>query len=306
MKEKLSFKSFHIAGIRIDSITKAEFLNLINHGIQGQKPSYVVTPYSEFFYRAKEDEDFRHALNNSYLSIPDGIFVLWAARFLTMNTPTTPILRQIISLAQYVVTGAAIVFWPRFIKKVVKERIPGSIVAYDVAELAAKNGYKIAILGGFDFGKGNTGTIAAKKLKRKYPKLEITEIYPGDREKEETGQPVIDALKKSGADILFCCYGPVRQEKWLHDNLEKTGITVGLALGGTIDYISGAKKLPPVIFRKLGLEWLVRPLYAERLHPQRTYKRMKRGWFPAMLKSSMMILRLKMKGEKIKAETREI
>lgn len=282
--------------IRIDLITKEQFLKLLVNIVQEKGGSrYVVTPYSEYVVNAQSDKDFMDALNRADISIADGIYVPWAATFMSLPVKSSGLIRKIEIVWQYISTGLAIILRPELLYKIVPERIPGSQVAYDIASLAAEKGYKLAILGGYDFGSGNTGVLAAEKLKQLNPGLEIVEIYPGNREKEETGEVVVDILRESKADILFCCYSPKREEIWLRDNLVKTGICVGIGLGGTIDYISGVKRESPVWVRKLGLEWLFRPFFADGYSLRAVWNRMKRGWIPAMLRSSIFSLREKLK-----------
>lgn len=300
-----TFNSFSILGIRIDAVSKKQFLKSIQLAIDSNKTHYIATPYSEFFLKVKNDSYFEKVLDDSLINIPDGIFPIWATYFLSLNTSSLLPIRIFQTIVQYIYSGALIILNQKAITSYIPERISGSIVTYDIMELASKNNYKVAILGGFDFGSGNTGIIAAEKLRKKYPKLQIVEVYPGKR-KEQYGKPVVKILKKSKADILLCCYGPVKQEKWLAENLEETGIKVGIGLGGTIDYISGVKKLPPRIFRKLGLEWLVRPFYADSVSIKAIVKRMKRGWFPAMIKSSIYLFLEKIRGQKLIVNEREL
>jgi len=51
-----------------------------------------------------------------------------------------------------------------------------------------------------------------------------------------------------------------KQEYWLEENLVKTGATVGMGIGGTMDVISGKLTRAPRILQKLCLEWLYRTI----------------------------------------------
>lgn len=291
MEKPDGVNSVYILGTRVDILSKDDALGYIKESLDRKESSkYIVTPYSEFFLTSLENSDFQDSLNNSFLSLADGIFVVWASYFKELNKGKES---KLSIYWNFIRSGASIIFSPSKIYSVIPERISGSNFAYDLAKLCRDNRYKLAILGGFDFGKGNTGILAGKRLQELYPGLEIVEIYPGER-KEEYGDVVIDILKKSDADLLFCCYGQVKQEIWLRDNLSKTGISVGIGLGGTLDYISGVKKTPPEFLRRLGLEWFFRPFYAEGLNPKRFWKRLTRAW-PAMFKSSIAVLREELK-----------
>ncbi|MBD3329531.1 hypothetical protein GF357_03490 [Candidatus Dojkabacteria bacterium] len=295
-----------ILNVKVNNLSKTEVLNRISQYLSKIKSSgrfpqtaskYIVTPYSEFFIKAARDPDFRNILNKAFLSLPDGVFIQWASYYNSLLEKYTfrpqnllaKFANLCITVFLYCVSGAMIILKPSKVKSIINERIPGSVFVYDLVNLSAVKGYKIAILGGYDFGSGNTGVLAANLFKQKHPELEIVEIYPGTREKEEFGEKVVQILKESNADILLCAYGPVRQEKWLAQNLSKTGIPLAIGLGGTLDYVSGAKKLPPKWIRKIGLEWFFRPFFAEGLNPKRFIKRLMRAW-PAMIVSSILVL----------------
>jgi N-acetylglucosaminyldiphosphoundecaprenol N-acetyl-beta-D-mannosaminyltransferase len=285
-----------LLGVKINKVRKHDVLNEIKTLIETnssqetkKKNEYIVTPYSEYFVAAQEDKYFQQVLNDSYLSLADGIFPVWASYFQN-KCKEIKSFRKIKILWTFVYSGAYIVFQPGELTSVIKERIPGSILIYDLCRTAAENGYKVAILGGLDFGNGNTGVLAAEKLEELYPSLDIVEIYPGERAEEKEGREVVEILEKSKANILFCCYGAGREEKWLYENLAKTGIDVGIGLGGSLDYVSGVKKLPPEFIRKIGLEWFFRPFFADGFSLTTFKTRLFRAW-PAMIKSSWLMLR---------------
>lgn len=282
-----------LLGVHIDPISRQQFLDAIIKAIDKGESEYIVTPYSEFVYKAQKDSEFKKVINNAYLSVADGVFIQWATKFLSLPlNAKNKLFRTVGATYQYVITGASIVLNPKYVREMVPDRISGSRMIYSISQIAAENGYKVAILGGYDFGNGNTGVLAAKKLEEMYPGLDIVEIYPGTREHEEQGEPVIRALRESKADILYCCYGPVREEKWLAKNLSKTGIAVGIGLGGSLDYVSGVKRSAPEWTHKLGVEWFIRPFYSEKLGSG-MFKRLYRAWYRGFFLSSMLVLKEK-------------
>jgi N-acetylglucosaminyldiphosphoundecaprenol N-acetyl-beta-D-mannosaminyltransferase len=52
--------------------------------------------------------------------------------------------------------------------------------------------------------------------------------------------------------------GSPRQELWMARTAGLIGRGVMIAVGGSFDVISGAKRRAPSLLRKLGLEWLFR------------------------------------------------
>lgn len=290
-------ESIELLGVRIDPISTEQFLEAIDLAVQKRKPEYVVTPYSEFIHKAQTDTEFRDVMNNAYLSVADGVFVQWGTKFLSLPLKSkNKFLRILGATYQYVITGASIVLNRKYIESMVPNRISGSRVIYEISKLAAEKGYKVAMLGGYDFGSGNTGILAAEKLRELYPKLDIVEIYPGKR-KEERGDIVIEIMKNSGADILFCSYGAVREEKWLAQNIAKTGIPIGIGLGGSLDYLSGVKRPAPDWVHRLGIEWFIRPFYSE-VRLSDGLKRWYRAWYVGFFLSSMLVLKQKINSHK--------
>lgn len=307
-----SWKSIDLLGLRIDAISKDQFLSAVSEYIDGNNsPTYIVTPNSEFFVNAQADEDYRDAINKSYLSIPDGVFVQWATTFLSIPvTVRGKFLQQLQIIWQYVYSGASIVLNPKFVQKYIPERLSGSQIVYDLAKLASEKDYTIAFVGGYlinekgskglpadiqakygDNPNATTGLIAKDKLLEKFPNLKIVTDIPIDQNRELPGD-TIEQLQNSNADILIFCYNTGTQEKWLRDNIEKTGIKLGFGLGGTLDYVSGIKKTPPTWMRLLGVEWFLRPLLAEGIS-KRTLPRLKRAWQKGFFASSGVALRAK-------------
>lgn len=60
-------------------------------------------------------------------------------------------------------------------------------------------------------------------------------------------------------DVVFVALGFPEQEQWISDHLaELGGCRVVMAVGGGIDFITGQQWRAPLLFRRLGLEWLWR------------------------------------------------
>lgn len=80
---------------------------------------------------------------------------------------------------------------------------------------------------------------------------------------------LIENINRSNADILIVGLGSILQEQWivkLHDYLK---VKVILAVGDGIKVIAGSRYRGPKVFRKMGMEWIIR-LFTE---PKRLWKR---------------------------------
>ena len=59
---------------------------------------------------------------------------------------------------------------------------------------------------------------------------------------------------------MFVAFGAPKQEKWLASNLKNLKIGGAVVVGGSFDYVSGMRDLPPIWMQDRGLEWLWRVL----------------------------------------------
>lgn len=260
-------ESKELLGIKINNITKEELLIEIDRLILAKAHAYVVTPYSEFFLAAQKDIDFKNVLNSADISLPDGFGVALGLKYMKMNGRILPMIWCLFKA----VTNRS------FFKGEIKEKLSGSEIIFDVSALAAQKSYTIFLLGGFDFGDGNTGEITKRKLEEKYPGLKIVGTYAGSASEAEESD-IIERINKANPDLLFVAYGPVKQEKWMLRNKNKLNPMISFGLGGTFDYVAGAKKKVPKWLTDAGLEGILRPFISERGNPILMFKRFKRAW----------------------------
>lgn len=241
-----------IFGINITAKTKREVLDELEHRITANQKTFIVTPYSEFFYHAFKDYEFKRVLNAADYALPDGIGVLWLAYYFSIPLTARGYYRKAFqAFGQMVYTGAQILFAPGKLHKIVPEKISGADFFWDLVRLAKERGLSIYLLGGF----GNTSQIVANKILQRYPSVRIAG-YSNKSPREITAAEI----NASHADILMVAFGPVRQEYWIRENLPNLNVKIAIGLGGTFDYVSGKKIAPPKWIRAAGLEWLYRLL----------------------------------------------
>lgn len=179
---------------------------------------YVVTPNPEIVEACREDPEAMEAVNGADLVIADGVGVVYGAKIL--GTP-------------------------------LKEKLPGIELAQRLMECMARDGKTLFLLG----SKPGIAELAAGKLTERYPGLKIVGTHDGYF--KEDG-PVTEAIRRTGADVVFVCLGAPKQEKWMHKNGASTGAHLLIGLGGCLDVFSGTVQRAPEIYQKLGLEWLHR------------------------------------------------
>ncbi|HCL78512.1 MAG TPA: hypothetical protein DIC53_00925, partial [Synergistaceae bacterium] len=95
-----------------------------------------------------------------------------------------------------------------------------------------------------------------RTLQTKFPDLVVAGYRDGYF---DAGDPSIcPAVRSSGAKILFAALGVPKQEIWLADHGIDLGDVVAVGVGGSFDVLSGALKRAPLLWQKIGMEWLYR------------------------------------------------
>ncbi|NLG49154.1 MAG: WecB/TagA/CpsF family glycosyltransferase [Chloroflexi bacterium] len=212
--------SVNILGVRVDNVTTAETLALIERFIAKGQPHQIATVNPEFVMRAQQDGAFHVVLEECDLSLPDGAGLLWAARLL--GHP-------------------------------LRERVTGSDTVPLIARLSAARGYRLYLLG----AAPGVAEQAAAVLQRDYPGLQIVGTYAGSPDPTEEDE-IVARIVAASPDVLFVAYGAPRQDVWIHRNLARLGVPVCMGVGGTFDFIAGVAVRAPLWMRRAGLEWLHR------------------------------------------------
>jgi N-acetylglucosaminyldiphosphoundecaprenol N-acetyl-beta-D-mannosaminyltransferase len=209
-----------ILGCRLDAVDAAEAAAQIMALARQGNGAQIVTLGTEMVVHAQRDERFRTIVNGSALSLCDTVGVLAVAR------------RR----------GAAL-----------HDRVTGVELIGELCRRCALEGVPVYFLG----GAPGVAADAAGILEALHPGLKVAGARDGYFRPEET-RNVVDAIRKSGAKLLFVGLGFPRQEFWLSEHLKETGCGAGVGVGGSFDVISGRIDRAPAFMRRFGLEWLYR------------------------------------------------
>ncbi len=241
----------NIAGLMVDTYDRAAAVEAIRQRLHSNQKTFLVTPYSEFLYAAMNDVDVRVLLNSADISIPDGIAILLAHKFLSKPYRFKNYALQILEgWWQMFWLGWMLLLAPQKVYGPFAHKVVGADFVWDLVRLASEENKSVYILGGF----GDTPEIVATKFKRRFPNLKIA----GQSNKFKTDPTVVGDVKASRPDFLLVGFGPITQEKWIRDNFNDLPVALAVGLGGTFDYIAETRKAPPVWIRRIGLEWLYR------------------------------------------------
>lgn len=134
---------------------------------------------------------------------------------------------------------------------IAQERIPGVEFSEKCIEYCAKNDFDVALIGSTE----EVIQKAKENLIKKYPKLNITYTHNGFFENDEE---ILQSLKTLQPRLLLVGMGSPMQEKLIYYYKKDLKSIIMIGVGGSLDIYSGIIKRAPVIFQKMGLEWLYR------------------------------------------------
>ena len=137
----------------------------------------------------------------------------------------------------------------------VKGRATGVAIVDRLAGLSARDGYAIFLLG----AAPGVAKEAAQELARRHPGVRVVGTYAGSPSAQDWSD-ISERLEAARPDVLLVAYGAPRQDLWIreHSDALPGSVKVAMGVGGVFDYLSGRVPLAPVIWRRLGLEWLYR------------------------------------------------
>jgi len=265
----LARKTVQILGIDVDSTEVDRVLTAVEEKVSynslelnSSRKFYIVTPNPELILMAQEDRELKKALNSTEFSIPDGIGLSQAARFLSLPAPKNIIARFFVTLVQGAVVGLATFFNRSWLMQEIKP-LKGRLLFVELMKLANKRGWKVFFLG----GESNEAIVAASKISLKYRNIKIkaepgpmfnNDGEPRSERDRELYSDVVKKINNFNPHLLIVCLQDPKEEKFVYKNHKKLNIGGAAAFGGTFRYIAGLSKLPPEWMGELGLEWVWR------------------------------------------------
>jgi len=246
-----------ILGVRVDPVTREEALAAVAGRLleAGDSPFVISTLNSECLALASRDPAYAEVLNRSSLNLADGVGVVWAARL----------------------RGAGRL-----------ERIAGSDLIYDLAELCRRHDKRLFLLG----SAPATLNAALQRLRSLYRGLQVNGYAPpaltSHRLSPQEERAVFQRLATASPQLVCVALGMPRQELWIaeyRDRLGELGVNVAIGIGGAVDYLARALPRAPETVQRLGLEWLYRLWRQPRRRLRRQVSRLPRFVVLASLES---------------------
>ena len=212
-------------GLPLANVTAKEAVNEIERLILSGGAHQVATANLDFWLNSLKDVHLHRIIAGCSLVLADGMPLVWISRLLG---------------------------------KPLKERVSGADVVPMLAELSARKGYGIYLLGGRD----GVAERAKELLEKQYPGVNIVGHHApplADLERMDHGD-ALDRIRAAKPDILMVAFGNPKQEKWIRMHAKRLGVPVSIGIGGSLDMLVGDVHRAPVWMQRTGLEWLGRCL----------------------------------------------
>lgn len=156
-----------------------------------------------------------------------------------------------------VADGAPLLLLARLLRTPLPARVTGVDLTRGVLARAARDHRTVFFFGGapdvlaeaLERVRGDHPTLPV--VGSAAPPVELDEITPEE-------QHALDEIGSAAPDLLLIFLGAPKQEKWFWRRASLLPPTVGLAVGGSVDLLAGAKRRAPDWVQRAGFEWLWR------------------------------------------------
>jgi N-acetylglucosaminyldiphosphoundecaprenol N-acetyl-beta-D-mannosaminyltransferase len=220
-----------ILGMPIDAMTMDDVLDRCRASLATRERTLVGVVNAAKMVRLRDDAHLRDSLLDCDVLLADGQSVVWASRLL---------------------------------RRAVPERVAGVDLFERLLELAARDGRSVYLLG----ARADVLATLQQRLGERFPALKIVGARDGYFTDAEASTVAAD-IADSGADMLFLGMTSPKKEIFLGDYGETLGVPVLHGVGGSFDILAGVTKRAPLLWQRLGLEWLYRVLQ----EPRRLWRR---------------------------------
>ena len=238
---KKNDSSIQLFDLSLFGSSNTQLLSLLKNRLKEGKFTLIFTPNPEQVIQSRDSREFRTNLAQADILLPDGIGLVWASRLLSLRNKSAKL----------------------------TARIAGREVVTDLLELADQQNLKVLVLGGREYPVKENSKLQTPNSKQipiiKYQNYQSIYWLSGyqdiNKPIQSEEQQIRQVIKDLRPEIVFVGFGAPAQEKWLVDHkklLQQAGVKLGMAVGGTFDYLLGIVSRCPRWLSNLGLEWLFR------------------------------------------------
>jgi N-acetylglucosaminyldiphosphoundecaprenol N-acetyl-beta-D-mannosaminyltransferase len=224
-----------VLGVGISAVDPESAVATIARWIEVGAQNYVCVTGMHGVMEARHDEELRRIHNDSGLTTPDGMPMVWAAHF----------------------AGASDV-----------RRVYGPDLMLAVCEEAAQRGWGIFLYGGRDDD-------VLEKLRSNLTSccrgLRVVGAYsPPFREMTvQEDRSAVEMINEAKPEIVWVGLSTPKQERWMASHLARLDARVLVGVGAAFDIHAGTLRQAPRWMQRSGLEWLFRLA----MEPRRLWRR---------------------------------
>jgi N-acetylglucosaminyldiphosphoundecaprenol N-acetyl-beta-D-mannosaminyltransferase len=221
----------HLFGIPIHALTLEETIQRIAVAVEQRDRLHIGVVNAAKIVNMRRNAAFMQDVIGSDLILADGMPVVWASKLLGQPLP---------------------------------ERIAGIDLMFRMLRHGDKLHYRVYFLGA-------TEEVLKKTIERislDYPRIQIVGSHHGYFTEAEEPTIVAD-ITTAKPDILLVAMTSPKKEQFLARWGDELSVPICHGVGGSFDVVAGKVQRAPVLWQRLGLEWL----YRVKQEPRRLWKR---------------------------------
>lgn len=224
----------NILGVGISVINMEDALRYSDELICSEDKGYICITDVHTIIEAQSDPEFKAILNNSFMTTPDGMPLVWVGK-----TQGHERIRRVYG--------------------------PDYLMA--MCGVSVRRGYRHFFFG----GKPGVAERLAVSLLEKFPGLEVTGVYaPPFRPLNPAEEDELEALvARAKPDVFWVGLGSPKQERFMAKYCGRFDAKLMVGVGAAFDIHSGAVKEAPKWMKSAGLQWLHRLVQ----EPRRLWRR---------------------------------
>jgi N-acetylglucosaminyldiphosphoundecaprenol N-acetyl-beta-D-mannosaminyltransferase len=223
-----------VLGVEVSAVSLDRAVTEIARWISDRERHYVCVTGVHGVVESQRDAALKAIHNRSGLTTPDGMPLVWCARWAGVDAVT---------------------------------RVYGPDLMLALLERARAAGWSSFFYGG---GEG-TADLLARQLESRYPGLRVAGTYtpPFRPLTDDEAHHVTELINDSGADMVWVGLSTPKQERWMAEFIDRLNAPVLLGVGAAFDIHAGTLPQAPRWMQRSGLEWFYR-LWRE---PRRLWRR---------------------------------
>jgi len=214
---------WNVLGLPFDRVGLLNAIKVTEAAVMDKSALFMSTPNLNFAIATQSDTEFFNSVVESDLSVADGMPLIWVAKLL--GVPLT-------------------------------ERVAGSTLFDELSKKPRAEKIKVFFFG----GQEGVAEQAHKQLNETSLGMLSCGFYdPGFVSVDEMSDAgVIEQINAAKPDFLVVALGAKKGQAWIQKNRALLVVPVISHLGAVINFVAGSIDRAPVLWQRMGLEWLWR------------------------------------------------